>query len=75
MEVTYFDSSALLKLLVVEDGSDLATDLWEGCDTAVASRLAYPEVRAALAAAGRIHDLDDDELRSAVSVWDRCGRL
>lgn len=69
MEVTYFDSSALVKLLVVEDGSDLATDLWEGCDAAVASRLAYPEVCAALAAAGRNHDLDDGELQGAAAVW------
>jgi hypothetical protein len=30
-----------------------AAPLWDGCDAAVASRLAYPEVRAALAAAAR----------------------
>jgi hypothetical protein len=32
-----------------EDGSDLAAQPWDGCDAPVAGRLAYPEVRAALA--------------------------
>jgi predicted nucleic acid-binding protein len=53
MPRVYFDSSALVKLVVQEEGSDLAADLWDSCDAALASRLAYPEVRAALAAAGR----------------------
>lgn len=53
MAIVYFDSSAFLKLLIEQDGSDLAAALWDGCDVAVSSRLAYPEVRAALAAAGR----------------------
>jgi len=44
----YLDSSAFVKLVVEEDGSDLAAALWDGCDAAVSSRLAYPEVRAAL---------------------------
>jgi predicted nucleic acid-binding protein len=57
MTLVYFDSSALVKLVVDEDGSDLAAELWDGCDAALASRLAYPEVRAALAAACRNHDL------------------
>ena len=58
MAVVYFDASAMVKLVVEEAGSHLAADLWDGCDAAVASRLAYPDVRAALAAAGRNHDLD-----------------
>ncbi|MBA2508012.1 MAG: type II toxin-antitoxin system VapC family toxin [Nocardioidaceae bacterium] len=58
MAIVYFDSSAFVKLVVEEDGSDLAAALWDGCDAAVSSRLAYPEVRAALAAAGRAHRLD-----------------
>jgi hypothetical protein len=27
-----FDASALVKLVVDEDGSGLAVDLWDGCD-------------------------------------------
>lgn len=70
MPVVYFDSSALVKLLVQEDGSDLAAELWDGCDAAVASRLAYPEVRAALAAAGRNHDLARAVLTTAEREWE-----
>jgi hypothetical protein len=70
MALVYFDSSALVKLVVEEAGSSLVALLWDGCDAALASRLAYPEVRAALAAAGRNHDLDDDELRTAEQAWD-----
>ena len=58
MAIVYFDSSALVKLLVEEDGTDLVAQLWDGCDAALSSRLAYPEVRAALAAAYRNHTLD-----------------
>lgn len=70
MAVVYFDSSALVKLLVEEEGSDLAAQLWDGCDAAVASRLAYPEVRAALATAGRNHDLDRAGLAAAERAWE-----
>ena len=57
MAVVYFDASAMVKLVVEEAGSHLAAELWDGCDAAVASRLAYPEVRAA-PAVSRNHDLD-----------------
>src|SRR5437764_6581707 len=70
MAIVYFDSSAFIKLLVEEDGSDLAAELWDGCDAAVASRLAYPEVRAALAASARNHDITEAELDAAERDWD-----
>lgn len=69
MALVYFDSSALVKLVVDEPGSDLAADMWDGCDAALASRLAYPEVRAALATAARNHDLDETGLASAEQAW------
>jgi uncharacterized protein len=69
MPLVYFDSSAFVKLLTEEAGSDLAAELWDACDAAVASRLAYPEVRAALAAAARDHDLDDHDLDAAEQAW------
>jgi predicted nucleic acid-binding protein len=68
--LVYFDSSAFVKLLAEEAGSELAAELWDGCDAAVASRLAYPEVRAALAAAARNHDLGDNDLDVAEQAWD-----
>jgi len=70
MALVYFDSSALVKLVIEEAGSTLVAQLWDGCDAALASRLAYPEVRAALAAAARNHDLSEDELRTAERAWE-----
>ena len=70
MALVYFDSSALVKLLVEEPGSRLAAELWDACDAALSSRLAYPEVRAALAAAGRNHELGTDDLREAERAWE-----
>src|SRR5689334_2116506 len=69
--LVYFDSSAMVKLVVDEAASDLAADLWDGCDAALSSRLAYPEVLAALAASGRNHDLDEDELAAAGAAWEQ----
>lgn len=65
MALAYFDSSALAKLVLDESGSDIAAAIWNGCDTALSSRLAYPEVCAALAAAGRSHDLTRSEVRAS----------
>ncbi|MGN6089744.1 MAG: type II toxin-antitoxin system VapC family toxin [Actinomycetales bacterium] len=70
MSLVYFDSSAFVKLVVDEDGSDLAASLWDGCDAAVSSRLAYPEVRAALAAAGRDRRMTPGAQRQAEEAWE-----
>lgn len=69
--IVYFDSSAFVKLIVEEEGSDLAAELWDRCDGSVSSRLAYPEVRAAIAAAARDHRLDSAAERVAVREWER----
>lgn len=58
MPVVYFDASALVKLIVPEDGSDLAEALWDGSDLSVTNRLSAVEVRAAVAAAGRNGRID-----------------
>lgn len=70
MALVYFDSTALVKLLVEEAGSELAAALWDGCDAALSSRLAHAEVCAALAASVRNHDLDDEGLTSALRDWE-----
>ena len=70
MAIIYFDSSALVKLVVNEAGSGLAAALWNSCDAALSSRLAYPEVCAALAAAGRNHDLTASETSAAIREWE-----
>jgi len=66
-----FDSSAFLKLLVEEDGSSHAERIWNEADNVVASRLALPEVSAALAAAHRATRLDDSSLRAVRREWRR----
>lgn len=49
----YIDTSGLVKLLIEEDGSDHMELLWNEADARWAGLLAYPETRAALAAAAR----------------------
>lgn len=70
MSVVYFDSSALVKLLISEEGSDLVEELWDGCDAAVSSRLAYPEVCAALSAVERRNLMTRIEISDAATAWE-----
>lgn len=67
--IAYFDSSALVKLLVEEAGSEHAAALWDAADLVVTSRVASPEVRAAIASAHRARRLDDQQLSEAKSLW------
>ena len=63
------DTSALIKLIVVEEGSDVAAQLW-GSYAAASSVLAYPEARAALAAARRARRLSARAHDRAVAELD-----
>ena len=69
MTLAYFDSSALVKLIVEEDGSHDVATLWDGADAVVTSRVAHPEVRAALRAAHRDQRLDDTSHAAAKQSW------
>lgn len=69
MTIACFDSSALVKLLVDEPGSELAERLWNEADTVAASRLAEPEVSAALSSARRAERLDEVNERTARRAW------
>lgn len=71
MTVAYFDSSALVKLVVDEHGSEEAALLWDGADSVLTSRVAHPEVRAALAAAQRGARLDAEAYRQAKADWEQ----
>lgn len=68
--IGYFDSCALVKLFIEEAHSDLAAEMFDAASIAMVSRLAYPEIRAALAAAMRGNRLSAKGLRQAVSEWD-----
>jgi uncharacterized protein len=68
--IAYFDTSAVLPLLVAEPGSARAASLWDGADRIVSVRLIYPEARAALAQAERLGRLTARQLRDAVTEFD-----
>jgi uncharacterized protein len=53
-----FDTSALVKLYLREDGSEQAMTLFAAAEVAIANALAFVEVRAALAAAVRAGRLE-----------------
>ncbi len=67
--MAYFDSSALVKLVIEEDGSDEAAALWDGADAVLSSRVAYAEVRAALATARRARLLTSQQLTYGKQLW------
>lgn len=69
-EVAYFDSSALVKLVVYEPGSDTADALWNDCAVATSSLLSYPEVRAAVAAVRRSGRISPAREAKAEREWE-----
>jgi predicted nucleic acid-binding protein len=66
--IAYFDTSAVVPLLVVEAGSARAAMLWNRADRVVSARLVYPEGRAALAQARRLGRLTARQLRAAATA-------
>jgi uncharacterized protein len=68
--IAYFDTSAVVPLLIAEPGSARAASLWDGVDRVVSVRLIYPETRAALAQAERLGRLTARQLRDAVTAFD-----
>jgi predicted nucleic acid-binding protein len=68
--IAYFDTSAVVPLLIAEPGSAMAGTLWDSADRVVTIRLLYPEARAALAQAERLERVSTRDLRSAVSALD-----
>jgi uncharacterized protein len=68
--IAYFDTSAVVPLLIAEPGSARAASLWDGADRVVSVRLIYPETRAALAQAQRLGRLTARQLRDAVTAFD-----
>lgn len=68
--IAYFDTSALLPLIVAESGSAAAGRLWDAATRVVSVRLAYPEARAALAQAFRARRLTRGQHRTAIRQLD-----
>jgi predicted nucleic acid-binding protein len=67
--IAYFDTSAVVPLLIAEPGSTRAASLWNGADRVVSVRLIHPETRAALAQAERIGRLTARRSRDAVTEF------
>ena len=68
--IVYFDTSAVLPLIIEEPGSKIASRLWDEADRVVSSRLIYAEGQAALAMALRMKRLDEQDLRSATDSFE-----
>jgi uncharacterized protein len=70
--IAYFDTSALIPLLVEEPGSERSGRVWDAAEHVSSVRLIYAEARAALAHAARQGRLTADDLAIAI---EELGRL
>ena len=68
--IAYFDTSALVPLVITEPASATCGRLWNEATRVVSTRLIYPEARAAIAQAERMHRLTASELAQAVDDLD-----
>lgn len=75
----YFDTSAIVKLVILEPGSSEANRIWLDAHRVVSSVLVYPESRAALKRARRARRLTDARLRLAIAdfegLWGHVDRV
>lgn len=69
--ILYADTSALVKLVLAEPGSDLAVELWVNSPRVASSILTYPEGCAALAAASRNGRLTPSHYQQALRIFER----
>jgi uncharacterized protein len=68
--IAYFDSSAIVPLLVDETGTAAAGRIWDHADRVVSIRLARVETRAALAQATRLGRISPQQLRTSKHALD-----
>ena len=64
--IAYFDTSAIIPLIINEPSSDRCNRLWNDSSRVVSVRLLYPEARAALAKAERMGRLSATQRSTAV---------
>jgi len=72
--IAYFDTSAVVPLMISEPASDTCRRLWNVATRAISTRLIYPEARAALAQAERMRRLTSADLAGAVESLDSIAR-
>ena len=68
--IAYFDTSAVMPLLIDEPGSDAAGNFWDGALRVVSVRLVRVEARAGLAQAARTDRISRAQLRGFVRQLD-----
>jgi predicted nucleic acid-binding protein len=68
--IVYFDTSAIVPIVIDEPSSTVASRLWDEADRVLSSRLVYAEGRAALAMARRVDRIDERGLREAVDDFE-----
>ena len=68
--IAYFDTSAIIPLLIGEPTSDQCTRLWNDATRIVCARLVYPEARAALARAVRMGRISSTQTEIATAELD-----
>jgi predicted nucleic acid-binding protein len=64
--IVYFDTSALVPLVIDEATTEAVSRLWRDADRVLSSRLIYAEARSAVAMAQRLGRLSSSKLREAV---------
>lgn len=68
--IAYFDTSALVPLIIDKPATDLCNRIWNESTRVLSVRLLYPEARAALARAERMGRLTRRQLTAAVVELD-----
>ncbi|HEY3716575.1 MAG TPA: type II toxin-antitoxin system VapC family toxin [Jatrophihabitantaceae bacterium] len=69
--ICYFDTSALVPLLITEPSSEVCRRLWDDADAVVTARLAYVEAAAALGQAARLRRVTSSAHRAARRILDQ----
>lgn len=68
--IVYFDTSALVPLLIDEPASSNCETVWDEADDVVSVRIAYVEAAAAIAQARRLDRLTRSQQRAALRLLD-----
>lgn len=68
--IAYFDTSAVVPLVIEEPTSAFCARVWNEAVTVMSARVMYPEARAALAQARRMRRLTPAQLQAAVRELD-----
>ena len=70
----YFDTSALIPLIIKEPSTAICARAWEAADAVASSALAYVEAHASFARAQRMGRLTDEQLDRALEHFERLWR-